>query len=186
MFSQEQEQIKVVPTSEGFTLDMRTSITKLNIEKIKKTLTKTLESSSINQTNTTKIDYHVDSVGGDIECFFIFNDFMKELKEKYPKIEFRSVAYYVDGVGALIYMLADERITTNRSSISFSCIYPTNENILNNSVRDARNQISRIFMEKGYNIMVINKCLPSSEDKVMVYCRDVCHDEGFSTKHIDQ
>lgn len=183
MFCQEQKKIEVVPTSEGFMLDMRVTLTRSSIDEIKILLTNSLESSN-KLANSIKIDYHIDSVGGDIECFFKFDDIIKELKEKYPNVEFRSVAYYIDGVGALIYMLADERITTNKSSISFSCIYPTNGTTLKNSITTARNRIAEILIKKGYNVAIINKCLPQTEDKVLVYCGEVCHDERFSTKHI--
>lgn len=173
---EEQEKIRLMRTNNGFALVIEDTINKKNMDKIIKLFTHALEMTFNNDMSVySTIEYHMNSCEGDVECLFTFNDFLKESKIKYPNLTFRAVAYYINGIASLMYMLADERISTPKTYVSFS----------NNFEINARNKISKILFEKGYNVGIINNCLPKIEEKELIYCTDVCVDKNFSTEHIN-
>lgn len=172
-------------------------ITKKNLEIAINTLNEHIFNFFKDKKSSTEcmVEYRLDSIGGDLDCFFIFNDYMNEMKQKYPNLKFSSIPIYTDCVASLLYMLADERIVipdsvspmmeakTSSCSLKFSSIFPASDK--NDTVTKARNDICRILFNKGFKLDMVNLCLPKEEKDELQYCGDIIHMDGFANKLVE-
>lgn len=177
------ERILLEHTERGIDLYILDTINEKNMRFIIRNLDEGLKTRFKNKQNDMHfvITYHLDAVGGDINCFFTFDEFISETKKKYPNVKFVSFAGHIDGVASLIYMLADERTATQKTYILFSSLFPTDN--IDQSVTNVRNKVCRVLFTKGFKPDMIKTCLPNCAKDELMYCRDVCADENISTKY---
>lgn len=139
--------------------------------------------------NECIVNFIFDASGTDFRCVIMFDDCLKRLVSKYPKITFTGILEYAEGSVALMYMLMNKRMVipntreqgpngitqVGKSALKFTVVP-----IVTNEEKKIKNNISKIFMD-NITREQLKLCFPKNEQEVIQLCGDVIADDGFGT-----
>jgi hypothetical protein len=117
------------------------------------------------------VTYVLDVMNGQMESCFVFDSFVNQMRINYKNINFVSVAEQISGVASIMYLIAEKRVITNKSKITFLSI----------TEKDMRNNICRTLFQNKIKPTTVKLSIPNAVDTEVTYYGDDCIRHGFAT-----